>query len=387
MAVGTQTNAQADDICKRLATEHRRVRGIRFAANSLRESDLGASIEWVWKKDKLPDRRCVAVGTTAKWGLINLDTPFDLMVVDEAWQMSWADFMLCSQVSERFVLIGDPGQIPPVVAIDAKRWETSPRAPHHAAPGLILEDPHIAPPPRSLPACRRLPADAVDLIRPFYDFAFESWAAPGDRAVIPGRRRGGAQPEDRPIDLLDGGSAVATTLTTPECGPPLERDDELAAAAAAIASRLLERATHVVDGEGKPARRLEPADIGISATHRIMNAALQAALPARIRSSLRVDTPERWQGLQCPVMIVVHPLSGVVHPSPFDLETGRLCVMASRHQAGMIVVTRDHVRETLETHIPSAEQAVGRPDIAGRGHHQHFAFWSTLEDQERVAPL
>jgi hypothetical protein len=301
--------------------------------------------------------------------------------------MAWADFMLCSQVSERFVLIGDPGQIPPVVAIDAKRWETSPRAPHHAAPDLILEDPHIAPPPRSLPACRRLPADAVDLIRPFYDFAFQSWAAPGDRAVMPGRRRGGVQPEDRPIDLLAGGSAVATTLSTPECGPPLERDDELAGAAAAIASRLLERGTRVVDGEGKAARRLEPADIGISATHRIMNAALQAALPTRIRSSLRVDTPERWQGLQCPVMIVVHPLSGVVHPSPFDLETGRLCVMASRHQAGMIVVTRDHVRETLETHIPSAEQSVGRPDVAGRGHHQHFAFWSTLEDQERVAPL
>lgn len=42
-------------------------------------------------------------------------------------------------------------------------------------------------------------------------------------------------------------------------------------------------------------------------------------------------------------MIAVHPLSGVLRPSAFDLETGRLCVMASRHLAGMVVLGRDHL--------------------------------------------
>ena len=60
-------------------------------------------------------------------------------------------------------------------------------------------------------------------------------------------------------------------------------------------------------------------------------------------SEVSVDTPERWQGLECKVMVMVHPLSGVVRPSAFDLETGRLCVMASRHKAGLLVVTRDHL--------------------------------------------
>jgi hypothetical protein len=54
--------------------------------------------------------------------------PYDLLAVDEAWQMAWADLMQCATVSEHFLMIGDPGQIPPVVTIDVRRWETSPRA-------------------------------------------------------------------------------------------------------------------------------------------------------------------------------------------------------------------------------------------------------------------
>ena len=46
---------------------------------------------------------------------------------------------------------------------------------------------------------------------------------------------------------------------------------------------------------------------------------------------------------------MVHPLSGVVTPSDFDLETGRLCVMASRHKAGLIVLTRDTCRRRWRT--------------------------------------
>jgi hypothetical protein len=103
--------------------------------------------------------------------------------------------------------------------------------------------------------------------------------------------------------------------------------------------------------------------------------------------ALRVDTPERWQGLERKVMIMVHPLSGVTAPSAFDLETGRLCVMASRHQISLVVVSRDHLNETLADHLPVAGQAVGRPDVAGRGHFQNGVFWSTLLNQDRVIAL
>jgi hypothetical protein len=100
-----------------------------------------------------------------------------------------------------------------------------------------------------------------------------------------------------------------------------------------------------------------------------MNGVIESALGS-LRGLVRVDTPERWQGLERKVMVVVHPLSGVVSPSGFDLGTGRLCVMASRHRAGLVVVSRDHI-----------------PDMVGRGHFDHLAFWERLESDGRVLPL
>jgi len=100
-----------------------------------------------------------------------------------------------------------------------------------------------------------------------------------------------------------------------------------------------------------------------------------------------LSTRKAWQGLERKVMIVVHPLSGVGSPSAFDLETGRLCVMAPRHRAGLIVLSRDHVRRTLEDYIPSAEQPVGRPDVVGRGHNDHLEVWERLSSDRRPLAL
>jgi hypothetical protein len=195
-----------------------------------------------------------------------------------------------------------------------------------------------------------------------------------------------SHPIDRILDRLSSSSAVIATLPTPPGGPPLEEDEETARLAAGIASRLLEPGARVADDDGRTSS-LKPADIGIGAMHRAMNSALLRAVPAGLRDQvggIRVDTPERWQGPERKVMIVIHPLSGVVRPSPFDLETGRLCVMASRHRCGLIVVSRDHVPATLEGYFPSAEQAVGRPDAAGRGHLQNLGFWQAVAERHAV---
>ena len=52
---------------------------------------------------------------------------------------------------------------------------------------------------------------------------------------------------------------------------------------------------------------------------------------------------------------------------PGYLVTGRLCVMASRHQAGLVVVGCDHIGGTLKVILPSATQPLGRPDAVSRG--------------------
>jgi hypothetical protein len=101
---------------------------------------------------------------------------------------------------------------------------------------------------------------------------------------------------------------------------------------------------------------------------------------------VKVDTAERWQGLERKLMVIVHPLSSTPDPDfDFDLGTGRLCVMASRHQHGMVVVSRDHVSDTLSGLMPPATQPLGRPDEASRSLRAHRRFMRcVLEGSGRV---
>ena len=382
VAIAAQTNSQANDICRRLAASFPFEVTRFYSASGVTPEDLGADVRWVSDKHDLPIGPCIVVGTTAKWGLIELPESFDWLLVDEAWQMAGADFMLLQQVAPRFVLVGDPGQIPPVVTIDTARWATAPLAPHRPAPELLLGAADDLPLLElALPATQRLPYDSAEIVNTFYDFHFDASARPGERTLTP-RLAGDGCAVDEAINLLRSGSMVILTLPTPPEGPPLEEDREIAALAAQVAARLVERAGTLRIGERK--LNLEPRDIGLTATHRRMNARIGEELPAGLHGQVVVDTPERWQGLERPLMVAVHPVSGVTQPTAFDLETGRLCVMASRHQVGLIVVTRDHLPVTLEEMTPAAEQHVGLPDIVGQGQARHEEFWQRLEQAGRI---
>ncbi len=382
VAVATQTNAQAEDFCARMAQDFPKFTVHRWASAGRRERPLGASVRWHRGRD-LPQGPCIVVATSAKWATSDLDgqDPFDVLFIDEAWQLSWADFMLFGAVASRFVLVGDPGQIPPVVPIDVSRWQTSRRPPHVPAPEVILRDRTLPTVRVELPVSTRLPHDTVALVRAFYDFGFDSWASPGERKLVLPTGNGDGQPVDRALESLSTGTTSLLALPTPAGGPPLEEDLDVARAAAALAHRALARhATVHTEGGDHP---LRPEDIGVTATHRVMNTRIADAL-GPLAGKVRVDTPERWQGLERALMIVVHPLSGVTTPSVFDLTTGRLCVMASRHTTGVVIVSRDHVGTTLEETLPRAEQCLGQRDEAGRGRAQHRAVWEHLHANGRV---
>lgn len=386
LAIGTQTNSQADDVCRRLVRDFG-IPPVRFAGAG-GAGDLPGSVRVVTSAKDLPSGSGVVVGTVAKWTFNDIIDPYDLLIIDEAWQMPWAAFMPCNAIAARFVLIGDPGQIAPVVTIDTSRWETSPRPPHRPAPDLILAHPPRGLLKLSLPGSRRLPKDSVDLVREFYDFNFDAWARPEDRRFT--AKRTGRLPVDRVIDRISTGSGVVCTIPTPDCGPPLELDEEIGKVAVSLAERLVQRSAEFElsdDSRQKGAEKLRPEHIGLCATHRIMNTYIQLNLPKGLQAKAHVDTPERWQGLERPIMIFVHPLSGVTQPSAFDLDTGRLCVMASRHKIAFIVVARDHVPDTLEDYICSADQAVGCDDTTGRGLDRHLRFWRGLSDGGRVVAL
>lgn len=389
VAIAAQTNNQVDDLCGQIAEAFPQADLVRFSSSGYSGS-LPNNVVVIDKVESLPYGPSLVVGTVAKFAISDVTDPYDVLFVDEAWQMTWADFLTLRDVAARYVLIGDPGQIPPVVSIDVDRWEVSPVAPHRPAPDVILDNPDLGAVTTRLflDSCWRLPHDSVELVRHFYDFEFSAQAAPGERFLRSRRVLDPSRVTDRAVAALADSSTVVLTHPSDTDGAVFDPDTELAEVVAELAHRLLELdceySAHP-DHRSAP-QPLQPADIGIVSTHNLMNTAIESALAPELRgrNGIRVTTPERWQGLQRPVMIAVHPLSGVEIPSSFDLETGRLCVMASRHRSACFFVTRDNVGRTLDHHLPSADQALGRADVVGRGHAQHTAFWKYHLDRDLV---
>jgi len=378
IAIAAQTNNQVTDLCRRFASRYPEHTIFRFSSKMFSvPDDLPPNVVVVTDKANIPDGGCVIASTCMKLGLTTLRSSFDILLIDEAWQMTWATFLSLRSTAPRYVLIGDPGQIPPTVTVDCDRWETSGTEPHYPAPEIILgiDGLKVHTTELELESCFRLPHDSVEIVKMFYDFEFSADAKPRER-YLRATKPGTGDSKDQGIDLLSEHSSVILTYPTEDTGAPIETDQELALFVAGLVSRLLERGCLISTNADEFAapRGLISEDIGVVSTHNQMNTAISTAL-ASSANNIRVTTPERWQGLQCPVMIAVHPLSGVSNPASFDLETGRLCVMASRHQAACIFVTRDHVGETLSSRLPVGDHALGAIDISGRGHAQHTSFW------------
>jgi superfamily I DNA and/or RNA helicase len=161
-------------------------------------------------------------------------------------------------------------------------------------------------------------------------------------------------------------------------------DPDVALACVDVIQRSIERkATAITLDRAESTReRIGTEDIGVAVTHKVLMQRIIGLLQARGIDGVKVDTAERWQGLERKLMVIVHPLSSTPEPDfDFDLGTGRLCVMASRHQHGMVVVSRDHLHDTLAHLMPSATQPLGRRDEASRSLRAHRMFLKCLDGE------
>lgn len=308
---------------------------------------------------------------------------FDLIIVDEAYQLAAADFMQVAHLAPRVLMVGDPGQLEPVSSADTTNLESSLHKIHWSAPAYVL-DRFPNTPVYGLPVTRRLLPDTSDLVQAsFYqDLPFHSVVDPNERRLrfgLPGVERG----IDGALDAIASGrSLVAVTL--PGAPPAHEEADlQLAAEMAHLADRVLLREAEWI-GE----RVLEENDIGCIDPHVIAGGAVRDGLRQRGRNDIRVDTVERWQGLQMPIAIVRHPLSLPNSPTAFDLEAGRWCVSLSRHQIGCIVVARESVTELIRDYVHGCDTvAAGARDATWAGFRAHRTIWNALLDQGRVFAL
>jgi hypothetical protein len=329
----------------------------------------------------------IVVGTAAKFA-VSLEGlgngSFHLVISDEAYQLPYRDFALLAALSAQHLLVGDPGQLPPLVSAEIARFEAARHHVHWPAPQELLRR-HPGVPVIELPATRRFPQDSVDFVQPaFYpELPFVSAVDPVTRAV--GFAAAGlGTPIDRALDLVENGATIVG-LVLPASDVPVDRvDPEVAALSAALVERMLQRGIH--DGRGHP---IDPREIGGGDAHVASGQAFRDELRRRsIGPETMVETPEIWQGLQRDVMVVKHPLSGATRFDQFGLEPGRWCVMLSRHRRASIIVTRDGIGDLLDRHQHDcASRAMGVANAAWDGWRAHAMLWRRLEEQRRLIRL
>lgn len=305
---------------------------------------------------------------------------FDLMILDEAYQLAASKFMPIAGLATRILMVGDPGQLDPVTSADTTNLEAAPHKIHWSAPSYVL-DRFPSTPVFGLPVTRRLLPDTAALVQAsFYpNLPFDSVADPNARRLrftVAGVERG----LDEVLDAIAAGQSLVA-LTLPGRAPAHEEVDlELAQLMAELADRVLVR-----QAEWLGVRSLNENDIGCIDPHVVSGGAIADGLRQRGRGSIRVDTVERWQGLQLPISIVRHPLSLPERPVAFDLEAGRWCVSLSRHQIGCVVVARESVGEVIADYVHGCDAvAAGAEDATWSGFEAHRRIWKSLQDQGRV---
>ncbi|MGW3241533.1 AAA domain-containing protein [Streptomyces sp. NPDC001070] len=351
LMVVAQTNAQVDDLVDRLATADPGLPIGRLHGSDSPPDPVLDRHEAVIKSTKAADLAGakVVIATAAKWAYVKDTEPWRHAIVDEAYQMRSDALLQVAGLFERALFVGDPGQLDPFSVVGAEQWAGLSYDPSASAVvTLLAHNPGL--PQHRLPVSWRLPASAAPLVSDaFYPYTpFRSGTGHGDRRLTFGVPGDGSGP-DRVVD--EAAASGWGLLELPARHTP-RTDPEAVRAVALVVRRLLDRGGVAVSERG-PAP-VGPDRIAVGTAHRDQAAAVRAALAELGVTGVAVDTANRLQGREFDVTVVLHPLSGRPDATAFHLETGRLCVLASRHRHACIVVCRAGVSELLDEH-PSTE--------------------------------
>ena len=348
LMIVAQTNEQVDDLVERLGARSPQVAVGRLSAVDYEPSERVRAHPACRVGAKVGDlgSPAVTIGTAAKWATVAEGT-WPWAIVDEAYQMRSDALLRVAPRFERALFVGDPGQLDPFSTVEVDRWVGLSWDPMQSAVAVLLRhNPDL--PVHRLPVSWRLPHSAASVVaEAFYPFTgFRSGTGPGDRTLRFGGRA--ADPLDEVLDV-----AAETGWGLHELAPrfTIRTDAEAAAACARLAGRALARDAMAFSEAGE--RPLTPDRVAIGAAHRDQAAAIRALLPPEA-AGVTVDTANRLQGREYDLTVVLHPLSGRRDATAFHLESGRLCVLTSRHRHACVVVARGGIADLLDEH-PSTE--------------------------------
>jgi hypothetical protein len=381
----TQTNEQAFDIARRLSEHYPSMPIHMMASKKLDLPDNVTSIPTLsiaHNGASLPQSRLVVIGNASKWAAFDQHHAIvDLQIVDEAYQLPDYVFLQIAGLAARHALIGDPGQIAPVVQAELERWRCDPAGPHVPAPKALLAR-HPGTLRLTLPLSRRLVADTVSLIQPaFYpDLPFQ--------ALTPVRPMGygvpGIMPTDLPLDAPTRGQSLSMIELPGMITGEVDRG--MASSMVATIRRVLQRQAYIVRPGGERVR-VTPEMIGVACAQVSQVTAIRERLWPDLREVL-VETANRFQGLERELMFVQHPLSGRADATAFHLDTGRLCVMLSRHSVACWLFGREGIAGQLQRYAPVGDRALGIDDDPEfLGWRSSIELLDRLKAEERIYPV
>lgn len=262
----------------------------------------------------------------------------DIMIMDEAYQTTFADAAVAADRAQQVLMVGDPGQIGPVVTVNTSLWQDQTVAPDDRAPdGFAASRPINR---LTMTTTYRLGSRTVDIIAPIYDFRFAS-----QRPLMRiSDSRGGILPE---VDSFRLDTSAGRTMID-------HMKDVAAIARGGIGAELS------VTGAVNTALRED--DICIVVPHNHQLAALRAILGAVPGGDkITIGTADSLQGGQWHFVVAVDPFLGHDHLSPHQLNLGRLCVMASRHLSHLTWVYSPDWEDALEDdEIPAKDRKTHR---------------------------
>lgn len=258
----------------------------------------------------------VTVRTVASCG-VSMPTGFDVVVVDEAYQATYAGVFLATVGVPQVVCVGDPGQIGPVITVDTSIWESMSEPPHRPAPEVLAAADCAS--RYSLETSWRLGPKSAAAIAPLYNFAFASGCVPRRLVGAGDANRGRTYGEIESITVPDTDAPDDLGVL----GRVASRVDEL------LATRLY---WPDPDDPGVEAtRHTATRDIAVVVSRNSQVSIVSGMLAERGLDGVTVGTADRLQGAEFPIVVALDPALGSDGSSGHAMSNGRLCVMASRH--------------------------------------------------------
>ncbi|MDM4141399.1 MULTISPECIES: hypothetical protein [Mycobacterium] len=380
VAVTAFKNKQVNALARRLGSEMGRDAVCLFISDKHLpnlDDDLVAAVTLAHRTSEIPASVKVVISVAAKLGVFgesrrladhlgpgaNGERTFDVLFVDEAWEMALHLYDKVQKLAPVSFGVGDVGQLPPIDP-SANPWRGDSRYNPYRAWPTAFEDQQTTF-AVDLPAVWRPTAEQLPLWRAFYSDwdRLDCVCAPGDRTI------------DLPVMSARASAVWAEVASGRPTLLEVEGLDDPEAAdidqpLLSVVEQLLEELLaggftcreKTYDVDGRPAgdnvvssadeQRSDPLVVVLATRNQAVDDAQDMAdrliekfeLPT---GAIQASTVDSWQGQTNRITVAIHPLSGADQLDEFNSAFGRLAVTCTRATHGLLMGRTRWFRRSL----------------------------------------